>query len=142
MKYINILIPTLFFFADTAQALEEYECGVMYEDGAAELRTASLDGFRMLDYSDDKEFVKFSDPEGSKIKSIYCVRSSTVPSKYDYMAIHAGYPMYIKDDESLVILERINGKYQSRLVDGMEYSEAELMQVQKILDLYPKTKAK
>ncbi len=142
MKYFNILLSSFLFFADAAQALEEYECGVMYEDDATELRTISLDGFRMLDYSDDKEFDNFSDPEGSKIKSIYCIRSSTVPSKYDYMAILSGYPMYIKDNERLVILERANGEYRSRLVDGAQYSKEELIQVQKTLNLYPKTKVK
>ena len=81
-------------------------------------------------------FVGFSVPEGMKAKALMCNRSSIIPAEYDYVAILAGYPLYIKNENRLVALERYNGKYRIREISGKKLSKKELASVNKMLNSY------
>jgi hypothetical protein len=137
IKRLAPILLAIFSFCSIAYAIEEYGCVLMVEVSENQsTKVLPLENFSMLDYKDKVEFVGFYVPEGMKAKALMCNRSSIIPAEYDYVAILAGYPLYIKNGNRLVALERYSGKYRIREISGEKLSEKELVLVNKMLNSY------
>lgn len=141
MRLSFLILLAFLSSALRAEALKEYGCGVTYyEEGVSKPQYMNMPYFRMLDYNDDVELVEFQPPKGIKVTAIICERSSIVPYKYDFMALKAGYVMYVRSGESVLVIELEGGKFVTRLVSGEPLTSEEREKVSAITKYFQSRK--
>lgn len=80
--------------------------------------------------------------EGATISGIVCWRSDVQLAENDYLVVEAGFPLFIKetfDDQLLdrtLVLERVGGQFNARLLSGQPFSADETRDVQKMTAQY------
>lgn len=137
MRFLIFICAALLPLLAHASGLQEYGCGLMYKKaGSDKIQYVQTPDFHMTDYNDKDQLVKFMPPDGMKIIAILCTRSFLIPYKYDYMAIRAGYLLYIKAEDRIFVLERQGGKFRYRLVQGKPPTESEKTKINTMLQYF------
>ena len=130
-----LLIPA-FMTPALAQEVTEIRCGtVLQRDGAVNSRFAVDENLHVMQQTSAGAFNLSG---GSQVKSVFCFRSSIVPTPGDYKVVNAGYPLmiYARDAERLriAVLETEGGRLQYRGIGGTKFEPALRQQIQSVLD--------
>jgi hypothetical protein len=137
MKKIASLILLGLSLSASSTELVEHSCGLLYNqadvDGVQYLKT---DDLRVLDYNEEVEFHGFQLPEGMTVSGVMCNRSSTIPSKYDYVILKAGYTLTLNSKKQMAVLEISGGKYRFRKIDGEDFTKEERKQIDERLEFF------
>jgi uncharacterized protein YegJ (DUF2314 family) len=133
----------LFAVATAAQAaqLTEQSCSVIASKADEKPVLQEVPGLSVLSLRPDHPLGMHA-ADGVTIRGIACWRSEARLAENDYLVSDEGLPLYIKtefEDESrnrTLILERTNGGFRARLLNGPELSADEKSEVEKFLALY------
>jgi hypothetical protein len=124
-----------------AASLTEESCSILASKEGEKPALRDAPGLSVLSLRPDSPLV-IQAADGVKVNALVCWRSEARFSENDYLAIDAGFPLYVKadfDDESLnrtLVLERSGGAFRARLVDGPALSVAEEDEIKRFLNLY------
>lgn len=133
---LGVLLIPAFITPALAQEITEIRCGkVLQREGAVTPRFAVDDDLHVMQQTSTGAFTL---ADGGQVKSVFCFRSSIVPTPGDYKVVNAGYPLmiYARDATRLriAVLETEGGRLQYRGVAGTRFEPALRQQIQSVLD--------
>lgn len=143
MRNIIFFAILIFVLDSSAEELKEYRCGILYnEAGVEKPQYMEAPQLHLMDYSEERQLVRFASPDGIKVTSIMCDRSSIVPYKYDFMAITAGYVLYIRSPDRTLVLELKDDQFTYRLIEGSPLDKSEKSDVEAMIKYFQSRKVK
>ena len=123
--------------------------GLLTEEGCSVLAAAAGEKPALQDAADfsvlslrPNRSLPIKAAQGVTISGIVCWRSDVRLAEDDYLVVEAGFPLFIKetfDDQSLdrtLVLERVGGKFNARLLSGQAFSADETRDVERMTAQY------
>ena len=115
------LCAVAFCAAHAAPALSESQCGIIPRKADGTPGKYQVVGdLKVLEVVRRSETFTVDPDLMKRALAIMCIRSSAVPEPTDFEVVEAGMPFYIAQDEPelIVVLERHNGLFRVRAIDG------------------------
>jgi hypothetical protein len=132
-----LLVPAV----TNAEPLTEASCSVLATREGEEPAMRDVPGLTILDRSSGAPFTLVG-ADGVKINAVVCWRSEARLAESDYTVPEAGFAFYVKTDYAddamnrTLALELIGSSFRVRLLSGPAFSDAEKLEIQRLLSLY------